>query len=169
MTGTGATVAYRWFKAIGEPELRGDFNGDNLLDIQDIEDLVERACADFHSTFYDLDDNAVIDQDDVYVWITGVFGSWLGDANLDGQFNSSDMVQVFTAGKYETGRSAGWAEGNWTGDCVFDSSDMVAAHAEGGYEKGSRPPAVAVPEPTSIVLLVTGLIGVAVCRRRPQL
>ena len=50
-------------------------------------------------------------------------------------FNSSDMAQVFAAGKYETGQEAGWADGDWNGDGIFDSSDMVTAFVDGGYEK----------------------------------
>ena len=102
--------------------------------------------------------------------------TWYGDANLDGEFDSGDMVQVFTAGRYETnpildtsGRllnPASWSEGDWNGDGVFDSSDMVTAFVDGGYEQGPRTDAVAVPEPTSVLLLMTALIAVVVRRRR---
>jgi hypothetical protein len=84
----------------------------------------------------------------------------------DSALDSSDMVQVFAAGKYETGEDAGWAEGDWDADGVFNSSDMVTAFADGGYEKGPRVGAVAVPEPTSVLLLVMGLI--AVTTRSPR-
>lgn len=57
-----------------------------------------------------------------------------GDATLDGHFNSSDMVQVFGAGKYETGQSATWAEGDWNEDGVFNSSDLSYAYANNTYE-----------------------------------
>ena len=64
---------------------------------------------------------------------------WVGDTNLDGEFNSGDLVQVFVAGKYETGETATWGEGDWTGDQLFDSGDMVAAFVAGGYEQGAKP------------------------------
>ena len=92
-----------------------------------------------------------------------------GDADLNGEFNSSDMVQVFAAGKYETGESAGWSNGDWNGDGLFDSSDMVTAFADGGYEKGPRTGAVVVPEPGTALLLATGLwITVTVRRHAPR-
>ena len=87
-----------------------------------------------------------------------------GDSNLDGEFNSSDLVTVFAAGKYEADADAGWADGDWGGDMKFDSGDLVVAFAEGGYELGPRPAVIAVPEPASIVMLLTGLIGISIRR-----
>ena len=84
----------------------------------------------------DLDDDGHVDHQDHRVWVKVLKHTWFGDANLDGEFNSGDMVQVFVLGKYETGEEASWAEGDWNGDGFFDSSDMVAAFADGGYEKG---------------------------------
>jgi hypothetical protein len=58
-----------------------------------------------------------------------------GDANGDGQFDSSDLVQVFQAAAYESDRSALWGEGDWNGDGRFDSSDLVLAFARGNPPK----------------------------------
>lgn len=74
--------------------------------------------------------------------------TWTGDANLDGYFDSSDLVQVFALGKYETGEFAAWDAGDWTNDGLFDSGDMVAAFAEGGYEQRTTRLAQGVPEPS---------------------
>jgi hypothetical protein len=113
---------------------------------------------------YDLDGNRDVDYSDRVHWLHYLRKTWVGDANLDLEFNSSDMVQIFATGKYETGEDAGWAEGDWDANLEFNSSDMVAAFADGGYEKGPQPPAVAVPEPTSILLLVMGLTGLVTFR-----
>ena len=43
----------------------------------------------------------------------------IGDADLNGEFNSNDFVQVFQAGKYETALGAGWAEGDWDASRYF--------------------------------------------------
>lgn len=48
-----------------------------------------------------------------------------GDSNHDGVFDSSDIVLAFTAGKYETGQSATFEEGDWDGDGRFTSADIV--------------------------------------------
>ena len=92
--------------------------------------------------------------------------TYFGDSNLDGEFNSTDFVTVFTEGKYEDGvaANAGWASGDWNGDKEFDSSDFVAAFVAGGYEIGPRQVAV-VPEPSALVLFAIGLL-VCLARRR---
>jgi hypothetical protein len=56
-----------------------------------------------------------------------------GDANLDGRFDQQDLIQVFQAGKYETGQPATLSEGDFDGDGRFDSSDLVAAMQAGTY------------------------------------
>lgn len=57
----------------------------------------------------------------------------IGDANRDHQFDETDLVDVFQAGKYETGEIATWEEGDFNADGVFDSNDMIAALESGNY------------------------------------
>ncbi|MCA9217458.1 MAG: PEP-CTERM sorting domain-containing protein [Planctomycetales bacterium] len=141
----------------------GDFNSDSLLDIEDINLLVNASASREDNPTYDLNgDNAVNDLD-VTHWVTELKNTWLGDANLDGEFNSSDFVLVFGAAKYEKNEPANWDEGDWNGDGVFSSGDFVAAFGGAGYEKGTRP--AAVPEPNSLVLIAFGLFALAARRR----
>ncbi len=113
----------------------GDFNGDGRRDIDDL-DLI---CAALQNSQYDpqldLDANGQLDQDDLAVMVQDILKSTLGDANLDGQFNSADLVQVFQTGSYEDGidGNATWTTGDWNCDGDFDSSDLVAAMIMGGY------------------------------------
>lgn len=81
----------------------------------------------------------------------------LGDSNLDGAFNSTDLVQVFAAGEYEDGvdGNSTWAEGDWNGDLEFNTTDMVDAFQAGTYSNA----AVAVPEPSSILLALMSLVS----------
>jgi hypothetical protein len=74
-----------------------------------------------------------------------------GDSNLDGIFNSSDLVLVFTAGQYEDaipGNST-FATGDWNGDGDFTTSDLVLAFQYGAYSQ------LAIPSD----LGVAGIVG----------
>ena len=151
------------------PYVAGDYDGNGTLDVADV-DLQSYAMSDPDPdlTTYDEDDDGLVDGTDRLIWVHDHAGTWLGDANLNGEFNSGDMVRVFTVGKYETGQEAGWTQGDWNGDGIFDSSDMFAAFADGGYEKGPRADAAAVPEPGSaaIMLAATCLLAFLTKHRR---
>lgn len=111
-----------------------------------------------------LENGTITDPVERANYVHDVLGTWVGDSNLDGEFNSSDFVQVFTAGKFESGEAASWADGDWNGDGVFGSGDFVSAFTDGGFEIGPRPAAAAVPEPSTFVLL--SLAGIVLLRRR---
>ena len=68
---------------------------------------------------FDLNSGDVVDFEDRKLWVedSAFKNTWIGDANLDLEFNSCDMVQVFAAGKYEKpGETATWEEGDWNGE-----------------------------------------------------
>jgi hypothetical protein len=75
--------------------------------------------------------------------------TFFGDADLDGEFTSRDLVNLFQAGTYEDGLpgNSTWETGDWNGDRNFTSSDLVLAFQDGGYEQGPRASDHAVPEP----------------------
>lgn len=146
----------------------GDFNGDGVLAVEDIESLSAEVRNGTNSANFDLNSDGQVDAEDRRIWIEESASTWLGDANLDGEFNTSDFVSVFQTGQYEdsvAGNST-WAEGDWNGDADFDSGDFVAAFQGGGFEMGPRPEAAAVPEPASLVLMIASLIPLVWFRRR---
>lgn len=100
-------------------------------------------------------------------YVHDVLNTWMGDSNKDLVFDSGDLVEVFTAGKFEVDADALWEEGDWNGDGRFNSADFVTAFVDGGYEAGPRPAAAqAVPEPSSVVLLLGALALCAFRRKR---
>ncbi|MCA9213245.1 MAG: hypothetical protein KDB27_09280 [Planctomycetales bacterium] len=128
--------------------LPGDFNLDGVLDAADIDALSEEVRSGTNNAAFDLNGDTVVNDADRFVWVDDFRGTYFGDSNLDGEFNSTDFVVVFTARKYEAGADtdATWATGDWNGDGNFDSTDFVRAFTSGGYEKGPRA-VQAVPEP----------------------
>ncbi len=145
--------------------LIGDFNGDGVLDATDIDDLTTKSGSGLNPPEYDLNSDTVVDSVDVGVWVKDLYHSWIGDANLDGEFNSGDLVVVLSSGAYEADVDATWSSGDFNGDGRTNSGDLVAALSDGGYENGPRAAVAAIPEPASLVLLLLGSLGLSLRRR----
>jgi len=144
--------------------LPGDYNLNGLLDAEDLDMQAVAIAGGQNPKEYDLNGDDLVNFNDRQMWVDDLKNTWIGDANLNGEFNSSDMVQVFVAGKYEKEETATWGQGDFNGDTFFNSSDMVAAFVGGGYEKGLKdggpnPAVSAVPEPGAWVLALVGLLG----------
>ncbi len=116
----------------------GDYNNSGDLDAGDL-NLQAAAIVANGPLTYDLNGDNAVDFADREMWLHDLKKTWVGDANLDMVFDSNDFVQVFVAGKYESGQAALWEEGDWNGDQLFDTNDFVAAFVDGGYEIGPRP------------------------------
>lgn len=133
--------------------IEGDFNGDGTLDVDDINLLLAESANGTNNLVFDLDSDNAVNKSDVAVWARDLSNTWLGDANLDGEFNTGDLTTVFQAAKFETGEVANWSEGDWTGDLRFGTEDLVAAFQDAGFEQGPRT-IVAVPEPGSAAIIM---------------
>jgi hypothetical protein len=146
-----------------EPKV-GDLNNDNALDLADVFVLSEAIRQGPYVAEFDWVSGGVLDQADLSYWIGEIKRTYIGDADLNGEFNSSDLVRIFTAGGYEDNieRNATWIDGDFNGDREFGTSDLVIAFQDSGYERGPR--TAAVPEPTSplsLAILCIGLCFVA--------
>jgi hypothetical protein len=136
------------------------------LDAGDIDDLTRQSAAGSNPPKYDLNADTLVNDADVQVWVKSLFKSWIGDANLDREFNSGDLVDVLAAGTYEVDVDAVWSTGDFSADGRTNSGDLVVALADGGYEQGPPPARAAVPEPSAWLLLLTALPCLAAAARR---
>jgi hypothetical protein len=143
----------------------GDFDSSGQLDAADINDLTGQVAGGTNPPAYDLNADALVDSADIGVWVKDLYNSWIGDANLDGQFNSGDLVDVLATGTYEADVDSNWSSGDFNGDRRTNSTDLVAALADGGYEAGPRAAVAAVPEPAAGVLGLMAL-GILLSLRR---
>ncbi|MEZ6115892.1 MAG: PEP-CTERM sorting domain-containing protein [Pirellulaceae bacterium] len=146
----------------------GDYNADSQLTAEDIDTLSTAVRDGLTGSEYDLNGDGSVNDADRTAWVVELRNTYFGDSNLDGEFGTGDLVAVFAAGEYEdtTPGNSGWATGDWNGDGDFNTSDLVTAFGQGGFELGPREAVAAVPEPASFTLLLTGLLGLSLRRRR---
>jgi len=134
--GTRADLGYApVFQAAPLP---GDFNTDGTVDATDIDLLCAAIASEPALLEYDLNHDGLVNETDLDKLLNEILQTKHGDANLDRQFDSSDLVAVFQAGLYEdtVALNAGWATGDWNCDGEFTTADLVAAFQSGGYVAG---------------------------------
>ncbi len=101
----------------------GDFDASGEIDIHDIAVLISAILAAENTDNLDFENDGVVDERDLEILVNMVFRTYLGDANLDGVFDSQDLVLVFQSAEYEDGDNdnSTWSEGDWDGDGDFAS------------------------------------------------
>ena len=149
------------------PRPIGDFNDDNVLNALDVDQLTTQTLSGGYNPRFDLSADGAIDDEDRKAWVELARATYFGDSNLDGEFNSSDMVNVFAAGQYEDDEllNSTWETGDWNGDFEFSTLDFLVAFQSGGYERGPRGAVRAVPEPTSLLMTLAGIGAIATVSR----
>ena len=112
-----------------------DIDSSGRIDATDIDLLSAAIQADSSEPQFDLNLDGQVDLKDKSFLIQDVLRTNFGDANLDGRFNSTDLVLIFQRGAYEDDLAfnSGWADGDWNGDGEFDSTDLVWAFRSGAY------------------------------------
>jgi hypothetical protein len=127
-----------WANGTGMP---GDFNGDASVRVADIELLCTIVRAGVQPPAFDINRDTRVDHLDLDAFLRDVARTSHGDANLDGIFNSADLVAVFISGEYEDGISGNstWSEGDWDCDGEFGTGDLVRAFQSGRYSALARP------------------------------
>ena len=122
----------------------GDFNADQLVTIDDVDALCTTIRAGQPNVLFDLNQDGQVDHADMEYLITRVLNTAFGDSNLDGIFNSADLVTVFVAGKFEDAipQNSTWADGDWDCDGDFGTRDLVLAFQSGRYVSLAVPAAM---------------------------
>ncbi len=119
----------------GEATEPADFNQDGFVDIQDLDLACEAVIQGETASQFDLDQSGTVDHQDVQFLVGSVLESVTGDVNLDGRFDSADLISVFQTGRYEAGNDGAtfWSAGDWNCDGQFDSGDLIEAFQQGAY------------------------------------
>ena len=124
-----------WYRNDTPSPRVGDFDGDFRRFAADIDILFAAVRFGVSDPRFDVNDDDQVDQMDATYWIETLLETSPGDANLDGRFDSADLVHVFSSAEYADvlNGNSGWATGDWNGDGEFDSADLVVAFQSGGY------------------------------------
>lgn len=136
----------------------GDLNSNGRFDDGDIDELTQAIRQSQTDRLFDINQDGLVNRDDLEEWVlrADFANSYFGDANLDGEFNSGDLIAVFQAAEYEDEfkENSTWSTGDWNGDGDFNTGDLVLAFQNDGFEKGPRASAQLVPEPSSLCLIL---------------
>ncbi len=150
----------------------GDFDGDAQLTVTDIDALTQVTVSGTYQPAFDLNRDQQLDDQDRWIWVGDLRDTYFGDVNLDGLFDSDDLILAMQAGQYEDNvtDNSSWAAGDWDGDLEFRSSDFVLAFQSGGYEQGPRTSfrtqGAIVPEPAGPAWFLMGAVPLLLgCRR----
>ncbi len=148
----------------------GDFDNNGTYDCADI-DLLYSGLGGADTT-YDLNQDGAVDADDVVAWRAEA-GTELGfagpipagDVDLSGVVDAGDLNQV---GLNWQVAATSWCAGDLNHDGTVDASDLNALGVS--WQSDVRPAAAAsaaaVPEPTSVGMMLLAFTGLACCRRR---
>ncbi|MFC1759354.1 metallophosphoesterase [Planctomycetota bacterium] len=125
------------FRIVDEgPAPNGDVNDDGSLDIHDLDAICSAILGSETDSRFDMNNDGSVNLEDHQYHLSNILGATVGDANLDGIVNSSDLVAVFRAGRYEKtdGPRATWAEGDWNCDGRFTTRDLVLLFEQNVYD-----------------------------------
>jgi hypothetical protein len=111
----------------------GDFDANGLIDAADIDLLCQQIRATTPDSAFDLTSDGQVNQQDHEHLVENILQTRYGDANLDGIFDSTDLISVLQSQRYEQAVESTWASGDWNCDGVFGTEDLVLAFQKGGF------------------------------------
>ena len=152
----------------GGPTADVDFDGNGVVDTADVDALVQAIVAGTNEPVYDLTGDDAVDDADLAKWLddaateNGFAAAYFsGDANLDGIVDAADLNVV---GINWQDNVMGWSFGDFTADGIVNAADL---NDLGVSWQQSTPIAAAVPEPSSLCLIASLLVGFSLARVIP--
>lgn len=105
----------------GTSGLPGDVDGNQRVDVADIDRLHDEIHAATHSRLLDITRNGFVDWLDLDALILNILQSNYGDTNLDGVVDYSDFESLASRFGH---RGVSWADGDFDGDGDVDFDDF---------------------------------------------
>ena len=158
-----------WMAVIAELSADpADFDGNGLLDVDDIDSLVASIVGGLNEQAFDLSGDGLVDLDDLSIWLddaathNGFAESYLlGDANLDGTINATDLNKLAIHWEQAVAR---WSAGDFNADGTIDAADLNSL-GQNWLQSIAMTSPTAVPEPMSHFLFGLGALIAALSRR----
>ena len=147
---------------LDKPLLTGDFNGDNVLDASDIDELAARLRFGTQDSFFDLNDDQLVADEDLSTWVETIGGTYFGDADLNRQVEFDDFLTLSA----NFGRQGGWSQGDFDADGEVSFADFLILSQN--FEKTPTGNARTVPEPSTIPSVVLASILLLSVLRSPS-
>jgi hypothetical protein len=122
------------------PPDANDLNQDGTLNFDDL----ALFCQGYQMAdpSLDRDGDGQVTIEDFAAMVQAGWQTSLGDTDLNGVFDSTDLVQAFVYGRYESALPATWISGDRDCDGRFTSRDLIWAFRSGGYVAASQAAAV---------------------------
>lgn len=146
-----------------------DFNDDGNIDTVDIDALLAMIIAGTNNADFDLNGDSAVDVNDLDQWrgeaatANGFVEAYLlGDANLDGAVNAGDLNAL---GLSWLKSPDAWSAGDFTADGVANAADLNVLGLNWLKMIDAAAATQTVPEPSSLVLIGLGIVGVILARR----
>ena len=139
----------------------GEFNGDDVLDVADIDELVAEIAAGTNGFLFDLNIDDVVNGEDRRIWVEELKNTFFGDTNLDGQVDAVDLNAL--ALNWQSTTAESWSQGDFNGDRVVNATDLNTVALN--WNRGAAANA-AVPEPSGLVMFGLGVLGLVSRLRR---
>ena len=134
-------------EAIVDP-LRGDVNLDGEITELDVIELEQRIAIYGEGRLLDFNDDNAVDFADRDIWIDEIYGTVVGDTDLDRDVDFQDFLNLSAA----FDGSAGWLGGDFDGSGTTDFPDFLSLSGNFGFDGNV---VTAVPEPSGIAMLIT--------------
>ena len=143
-----------------------DFDGDGIVDVNDVDALVSGLAAGTNELLYDVSRDGLIDHVDLTEWLTHAATEngfaepyLLGDANLDGTVNAADLNKL---GQSWLASPNAWQWGDFNADGVVNAGDLdeLAQNWLVSIPAAAAPESVPEPSGLSLTLMLAFLFAV---------
>lgn len=168
-----AVDSMRFTARYSSQQVRGDFNGDNVVGEADIQAMFATIYEASENRWFDLNFDEVVDELDLIELVTGVLDTAMGDVNLDQKVDLADLARLAT--NFGTESDALWGQGDMNGDGMVDLADLAKIATNFGFGTGQGAIggasaesllAIMIPEPATALYGALGMMIIGIRRRR---